>query len=117
MDPFAQAVYCSEDCARVRWPTHKLECRPRTTTPAAAPPASPEEEVCHFQCLHPQDVCGPIKLVDIAGKGRGVIVTSDVLPGALLLVSHAFAAVYDADNRSADCECSVLSDVSCVSVW
>ncbi|KAH7716363.1 SET domain-containing protein [Aphelenchoides avenae] len=39
------------------------------------------------------DYVGPIEVVDIPGKGKGVVATQDIKKGTLLLVSKAFAIV------------------------
>ncbi|KAJ2992496.1 hypothetical protein HDV02_003039 [Globomyces sp. JEL0801] len=36
------------------------------------------------------DYCGPLKVVEIPGKGLGVVATEDITPGTLLVVSKAF---------------------------
>uniref|UniRef100_A0A915CQW1 Uncharacterized protein n=1 Tax=Ditylenchus dipsaci TaxID=166011 RepID=A0A915CQW1_9BILA len=43
------------------------------------------------QNLDVADYVGPIKVSDLADKGRGVITTRDVVKGTLLLVSKAFS--------------------------
>jgi tetratricopeptide (TPR) repeat protein len=44
--------------------------------------------------LHVADYVGPVKVVDIDGKGRGLVATRNVKPGELLLVSKAFSSAY-----------------------
>lgn len=47
------------------------------------------------------DYVGPIKVVDIPGKGKGIVASQDVKKGTLLIVSKAFAVVdndYAADT-------------------
>lgn len=41
------------------------------------------------------DFTGPIKIQNIPGKGRGMIATEEIQPGQLILVSKAFALVFD----------------------
>jgi len=42
---------------------------------------------------------GPIKVVPIPGKGRGVVATQTIFPGQLVLVHKAFAFVFGKETR------------------
>uniref|UniRef100_A0AC35FFA4 Uncharacterized protein n=1 Tax=Panagrolaimus sp. PS1159 TaxID=55785 RepID=A0AC35FFA4_9BILA len=47
--------------------------------------------------LHVADYKGPIEITDIPGKGRGIIATTDIKEGALLVISKPFASGYKKD--------------------
>ncbi|GAB6028005.1 hypothetical protein CHUAL_002232 [Chamberlinius hualienensis] len=44
------------------------------------------------------DYTGPVKVVEIVGKGRGVVLTEDVSAGTILIISKALAAVLDSQK-------------------
>uniref|UniRef100_A0A915EFQ6 Uncharacterized protein n=1 Tax=Ditylenchus dipsaci TaxID=166011 RepID=A0A915EFQ6_9BILA len=41
------------------------------------------------------DYTGPVSIVDVPGKGRGLVASKNIPKGTLLLVSKAFATTYD----------------------
>jgi tetratricopeptide (TPR) repeat protein len=46
------------------------------------------------------DYFGPMRIDDIPGKGKGLITTTDIRPGTLIMAEKAFAVGYEEDGRS-----------------
>uniref|UniRef100_A0A915DCI8 SET domain-containing protein n=1 Tax=Ditylenchus dipsaci TaxID=166011 RepID=A0A915DCI8_9BILA len=49
------------------------------------------------------DYVGPVEIVDIKGKGKGLVATRDVQKGTLLLVSKAFCLAFEDDLKADLC--------------
>ena len=45
------------------------------------------------------DYKGPIEVVDVPGKGKGLVATRDIAPGTLLLVEKAFVISYPDEHQ------------------
>ncbi|KAG2449236.1 hypothetical protein HYH02_005982 [Chlamydomonas schloesseri] len=64
--------------------------------------AAPEPELHLSQLLElPVGICGPLEVVQLAGKGRGVLATQLCCPGQLLLASPPLAIVQAGTSPSA----------------
>uniref|UniRef100_A0A914DRS6 Uncharacterized protein n=1 Tax=Acrobeloides nanus TaxID=290746 RepID=A0A914DRS6_9BILA len=61
------------------------------------------------------DYTGPVKVADIPGKGKGLVVTEDVKKGTLLLVSKAYALSYDKNEDKTLCVGFNMMTKTCVS--
>ncbi|RUS23993.1 hypothetical protein BC938DRAFT_474294 [Jimgerdemannia flammicorona] len=53
-----------------------------------------EARLTHPPRLDHADYVGPVHVVQVAGKGRGIVATQDVRPGTLLMCSKAYAIVF-----------------------
>ncbi|KAJ7606967.1 hypothetical protein DFH06DRAFT_236314 [Mycena polygramma] len=74
-------LYCSTECQRKDWPAHKKECKPLLI----------------------------IAIVDIPGKGKGVIAKENIARGTLI-VSERPRIILPADDRKLDQAISRLSE-------
>ncbi|GAB6027434.1 hypothetical protein CHUAL_001697 [Chamberlinius hualienensis] len=55
-----------------------------------------------FKLIDCADYVGPVKVVEVPGRGRGIIVTEDVKPGTLLIVSKALAFAFIKSGEEVD---------------
>lgn len=109
-------VYCSAECQRLAWPSHKLVCRKAETPenaiaellrggrifsakhrlselPKANSRLAAELERLAAAGIHSEIVEGRLRLEEIPGMGKGYVAATDIAEGVVLLFDTAFVSV------------------------